>query len=186
MVYLPVNVQGWIQTSTGIKFFPLEPQIEDIYIQDIAHALSNLCRFGGHCSEFYSVAQHSVEVAQIVPKEYALWGLLHDASEAYLVDIPRPLKPFLKEYLTFESQLMYCICKKFNLPLECPKSVEIADDIVLATETRDLMKSAHITWETYLPEGESLLTHSIIPLTPKESYKLFMAMFSNTVFKGKI
>lgn len=81
----------WIQTFTGKKFYPLSPQIEDICIEDIAHALSNVCRYAGHCRDFYSVAQHCVMVSDWMPS-MKLEGLMHDASEAYLGDISRPLK----------------------------------------------------------------------------------------------
>ena len=74
----------WIQTYLGIQFWPLDPRPEEVMLFDIAHSLSNMCRFTGHCREFYSVAQHSVIVSQNVPREDAAWGLLHDASEAYM------------------------------------------------------------------------------------------------------
>ena len=79
----------WMQTHSGIQFWPLDPRPEDILIEDIAHALSNQCRFAGHCCFHYSVAQHSVLVSENVPAQDAMWGLLHDAGEAYLVDLPR-------------------------------------------------------------------------------------------------
>ncbi|MBF0612521.1 MAG: hypothetical protein HQL55_15470, partial [Magnetococcales bacterium] len=78
---------NWIQTFTGRQFWPLAPVLEHIHVQDIAHALSLLCRFNGHCQKFYSVAEHSLHVATILPPELAGWGLLHDASEAYLADL---------------------------------------------------------------------------------------------------
>src|ERR1019366_6268112 len=80
-----------IRTYTGILFDFEEPEASPIRIEDIAHALSLLCRFAGHCKEFYSVAEHSVRVSYACPEEHALWGLMHDASEAYCVDVPRPL-----------------------------------------------------------------------------------------------
>lgn len=83
---------SWIQTFSGRQFFPLEPRVEDVCIEDIAHGLSNLCRYAGHCECFYSVAQHCLLVSRVVPREHALRGLLHDASEAYLIDVPRPIK----------------------------------------------------------------------------------------------
>src|ERR1039457_118422 len=86
------SFDGFIGTFSGLRFWPLDPNPEKILIDDIAHALAHQCRFGGHASRFYSVAEHSVHVSRLCPPEDALWGLLHDASEAYLVDLPRPLK----------------------------------------------------------------------------------------------
>jgi hypothetical protein len=86
---------NWMQTQFGNQFWPLDPRPEDFDIKEIASALGKACRYAGHCFGFYSVAEHSVLVSQIVPPEFALTALMHDATEAYLVDIPRPLKPYL-------------------------------------------------------------------------------------------
>lgn len=83
-----------ICTASGIEFDPFDPRVENVRIDDIAHALANTCRFGGHTREFYSVAQHSILVSQYLPRNLALYGLLHDAGEAYLLDVPSPIKQF--------------------------------------------------------------------------------------------
>jgi len=139
---------AWIQTHSGRRFNPLNPYVDAIVIQDIAHALSMQCRFSGHCRFFYSVAQHSVLVSYICDSQDALWGLLHDASEAYLVDIPRPLKKSGKfdAYLDFEDNMMKAVCKRFGLPEKEPPSVKKADRVLLATEARDLMSPLHPDW----------------------------------------
>lgn len=145
----------WMQTFTGRRFWPFDPHPGDIDIRDVAHALALLCRFGGHCREFYSVAQHCVHVSECCPHEDALWGLLHDASEAYLVDVPRPIKRAagMETYVDAESRIQWAVCKRFGLPLndvgwpEAPSSVHIADEALLATEARDLMGNAALeTW----------------------------------------
>jgi 5'-deoxynucleotidase YfbR-like HD superfamily hydrolase len=131
---------AYIQTYTGIKIDLLDPKVEDIVLEDIAHALSMQCRFSGHCKSFYSVAQHSVFVSKLCNKSDALHGLLHDASEAYLVDIPKPLK-YCGEfdvYLRFEKKMMQVIYQKFGLAEQEPESVLMADRIMLMTEARDL------------------------------------------------
>ena len=131
-----------ISTFSGKKFWPVDPRVEDVRIEDIAHSLSQQCRFAGHTKRFYSVAQHSVMVARIVPVEDALWGLLHDASEAYLVDLPSPIKwasRLGEEYQAIELQLMGIITQRFGLAAQQPVSVHLADRTLLATEMRDLM-----------------------------------------------
>lgn len=131
----------WGCTSSGRRYWPADPRPEDIDIQDIAHALSLQCRFGGHVRRFYSVAQHSVLVANLCPPADTLWGLLHDASEAYIVDIPRPLKyaPGMEGYLALEKKMMGAVCERFGLSPEMPASVREADERLLASEARDLM-----------------------------------------------
>lgn len=139
----------WIQTYTGVAFYPLDPKLDDINILDIAHALSNMCRFTGHTKQFYSVAEHSIRVMDILPNDLKLWGLLHDASEAYLVDLPRPLKRHSSLgsiYRSIEDNLMKSICEKFSLSPQMPKEVSIADNILLATEKRDLLGPSPIPW----------------------------------------
>jgi 5'-deoxynucleotidase YfbR-like HD superfamily hydrolase len=106
---------GWLQTFTGGEIWPIDPRPEEINIVDIAQALSQQCRYAGHTTRFYSVAEHSVYISREVPAELALWGLLHDASEAYLVDIPRPLKPYMPVYKHWERELMQVIAAKFGL-----------------------------------------------------------------------
>lgn len=150
----------WMQTYSGYQFWPLDPMPEDVHILDIAHALSNQCRFAGHCRTFYSVAQHSVIVSQVVPLHDALWGLLHDAAEAYLVDLPRPLKRHSEMgrlYQAIEGRLVHVICERFGLPTDEPESVRLADDVVLMTEKRDLMPGIYKWSEVAEPLSENIL-----------------------------
>lgn len=140
---------SWMQTYKGIDFYPFDPKPEDIDIEDIAHALSLQCRYAGHSRFHYSVAQHSVYVSQIVPAKDALWGLMHDASEAYLVDLPRPIKNFCQlgaNYRVYEETIMKAIQKRFGLKGEMPLSVKNADEIILATEKRDIMPARGRDW----------------------------------------
>ena len=139
------NEDGWIQTFSGIRFWPLDPDPDDIRIEDIAHSLASQCRFGGHCREFYSVGQHSVIVSQCCLPADALWGLLHDASEAYLTDIPRPLKrlPAMTAYRDAELHLQRIIAVHFGLGMDQPASVTEADDRMLVLELQsELMAGA--------------------------------------------
>jgi uncharacterized protein len=140
---------AWIQTHSGRRFTPTNPNPDAIVIQDIAHALSMQCRFSGHSKYFYSVAQHSVLVSYICDSQDALWGLLHDASEAYLVDVPRPIKRSgqMQAYIDFEHKVQEAVCRRFGLPMAEPPSVKKADTALLYTEARDLMAPFHSDWE---------------------------------------
>lgn len=166
---------AWIQTYSGRKFNPLAPVEGAIVIQDIAHALAMLCRFTGHCKRFYSVAQHSVLVSYLCNHEDALHGLLHDASEAYLQDLPRPLKRSGKfeNYKEYEHVLQSMIYERFGLDTKEPKSVKIADTLLLATEARDLMGPLHSDWK----QPVEPLPMKIEPLGPAEAKNLFMKRF---------
>lgn len=168
-----VSGAAWIQTFTGKKFFPLEPKVEDVDIRDIARALSLLCRFGGHCKEFYSVAQHSVLVSKHCDPIDALWGLLHDASEAYLMDLTRPVKHELRRqsagfswFDLIETKLMTTVCTKFNLVHTEPESVKKADLLLLCTEARDLMAPSPHKWTSLEALEGKILEDKIVPMHP--------------------
>jgi len=166
----------YIQTYTGHKFWPLEPEPEDVFINDIAHALSQVCRWTGHCIEFFSVAQHCIYVSRMVGKKFARWGLLHDAAEAYLCDVAKPIKPFLSNYQETECQLMKCIAERFNLGWPVPKQVHDADLIMLATERRDLLTQTGVEWPCLrgvVPESQH-----VMPLAPRFAEVDFLDRFS--------
>jgi len=141
----------WMQTHSGTAFWPLDPLPEDVSITDIAHALSHLCRYAGHTHNFYSVAQHSVLVSRNLPAEHAMWGLLHDAAEAYVVDIPRPLKRYLKGYAQIEAGVLRAIAQHFELPPEIPAEVKRVDNAILADESVQLMGPAPRPWVLHEP-----------------------------------
>jgi hypothetical protein len=142
-ICLNENAPDSILTFSGVYVRPLDPDPETIHIEDIAHALANQCRFTGHVKQFYSVAQHSYYVSRMAPT-YELEGLLHDASEAYLSDLSRPLKyanGLGDVYREAERKLEYAIAKRFNLEYPWPLKVKMADDVMLVREARDLMPS---------------------------------------------
>ncbi len=142
------RVGDWMQTATGRQFWPLDPRPWEVDIRDIAASLSKQCRFAGHCRIFYSVAEHCVHVSNVVPSEDALWGLLHDAAEAYLVDVPRPVKhaPEFRFYREAEARVTVAICQHFYLHATEPESVRLADRAMLATEKRDVMGPGAGQW----------------------------------------
>ncbi len=152
------RIGDWIQTFTGRKFWPLDPRREDIEIRDIAHALSMQCRYAGHCKRFYSVAEHCVLLSRWMLAQghgvyVARWALLHDASEAYILDIPRPLKPYLTNYRDIETGVMKAVEEAFALYGEAPKIVKQADDRILADEKAALLQPLTWGWEPGPPLG---------------------------------
>jgi hypothetical protein len=138
---------SWMQTYTGRQFFPLDPRPEDIDPLDIAHALSLICRYGGHTKRFYSVAEHCVLMADAVEPEFALWALLHDATEAYVGDMVRPLKHHMPEYRAVEDRLMAVIAERFGLSGSMPDAVKDADNRILLTERAALLSPPPIPWQ---------------------------------------
>jgi 5'-deoxynucleotidase YfbR-like HD superfamily hydrolase len=136
---MSARIGGCMGTWSGQAYYPCDPRAAEVRIEDIAHALSHLCRFGGHSNWFYSVAEHSVYVSQVVPPEHALQALLHDATEAYCVDVPRPLKIMMPEYAKIEHKNWLAIAERFDLPVEMHPSVKQADNDVLLAEKKVLM-----------------------------------------------
>ena len=170
----------WMQTYTGRQFWPIDPRPEEIFIEDIAHALSLQCRFGGHVRVFYSVGEHSLRVSDCFQEpRLALWGLLHDAAEAYLVDLPRPIKRFSKlgaEYRLVEQRVMAAVCERFNLlPLEEPPGVKSADDYIMFWEQRDLMAPPPVPWA--LQPTEPLPRGILTPMSPQNAEQAFLKRF---------
>lgn len=175
----------WIQTFTGRRFWPLAPRPQDVAIHDIGHALANLCRFTGHVRQFYSVAQHSVLVSRACAPEDALWGLLHDASEAYLSDVARPVKHhvLMAPYREAETRLMDAVMIRFGLPLAMPASVAEADMRMLVTERRDLMgptEDGHDWGLTHAPYPAM-----IEPWTPALAESRFLQRFDELYGRGR-
>jgi uncharacterized protein len=174
---------GWIQTYTGKKFWPLEPRVEEVDIEDIAHALSNLCRFAGHVTQFYSVAQHSVIVSEQCPFGAKLWGLLHDAPEAYMVDLPQPIKhdPTMRGYRVAEEHLMRCIGQRFALTRWTPEAVSRCDRLALCAERRDLLRPlADEDWLASVGGGyvDPISIPTIRPWSPAEAEERFLDAFA--------
>lgn len=129
----------WFQTYTGIQFWPMDPRADEVAIVDISRGLSLQCRYNGHLKTFYSIAEHSVRVSYVVPVEYALWGLMHDAAEAYIGDMVRPLKMQMPAFRECEDRIMRVICERFEMAWPEPPEVKVADNVLLMTERRDLL-----------------------------------------------
>jgi uncharacterized protein len=173
----------FIQTVSGRRVNPFALPASEIDLDDIAQALANLCRFGGHCRRFYSVAQHSCLVADLVRTQGgdatdALWALLHDATEAYLIDLPRPLKHFSefgRLYREAEKRLQEAIVQHFRLPADAPVALLAADRALLATERRALMAD---TWEWPELQGVEPASVTIEPWPPEKAAAEFRRRYT--------
>lgn len=154
-----------ILIRSGILFDVFNPKAEDIRIEDIAHALSNLCRYGGHSPKFYSVGQHSV-LCSLQPGSYQeqLEFLLHDASEAYLVDLPRPIKKNMPDYVRIENNLLQVIFEHFNLNFPLSDLVHKVDNEML-----------HYEYDNFYDSSSP--NSSFIFWSPEESKAKFLSRF---------
>lgn len=176
----PIHDRGPVQQlSHGKWVYPLDMRPSDVDIDVIATSLSKQCRYIGHTREFYSVAQHSVLVASILPPELQLWGLLHDAAEAYIGDTAKPVKQAMEAiapgaYVEMELNIERAIAEKFSLEWPMPKAVKDADIVLLATEKRDLLYPSDLDWGP-LPDP---LPERIVPARLEAAHSLFHATFT--------
>lgn len=171
-------MKNWIQTLTGKKIFLDSPQPGDFDILDIAHGLALTCRYSGQCGRFYSVAEHSINVMQHLPDELKFAGLMHDASEAYIHDITRPVKCWLNAhglnvYHLLEDNFMLAIAERFEFQYPINHLVKYVDNKVILTERRDVVEDQDLDWEIPgEPYPESTMEFSI-----NTAVEMFLAMF---------
>lgn len=179
-----------IMTASGQYYDFLNPDPDTFEIEDIAYALSNTCRYGGHCKPYYSVAQHCVYVSQLVPAEFALHGLLHDGSEAFVGDLPSPLKRLVgDEYKKLEKLAEDVIFEKFNV-VNTPEShriVKEADLIALRTERDVLLPegSEGDAWWWVVEEGIEVSSLPIQPVSAEAAYSMFLNRFHELLWREK-
>lgn len=164
-----------VSTKSGRRVALLNPSPSQIVIGDIAHGLAHQCRFNGQTNKFYSVAQHSVLVASILPRELRLAGLLHDASEAYLGDVVQPLKDLLPEYQSIEAKFCEVLGERFGVNLLHNDAIKHADLVILATERRDLMPMDTSDWSSIA--NITPMNRTIKPMSPEAASAQFMEMF---------
>ena len=177
-----MDTKHCIQVYSGEFLDIFNSNISKINIKDIAHALSQICRFAGHSKKFYSVAQHSILVsflAEKIAKDnkiiVAKWGLLHDSVEFATNDLPRPIKKAIPVFSQIEENFLKVIAQKYNLPLIMPKEIRMADDIMLMTEKKYLLKKSKEKWE--LENKVKPLAQPIIPCDPESAELLFLTRF---------
>ncbi len=186
------RIGDWIQVGrSGRQFWPLDPRPEEVFIEDIICSLAKITRFNGHCISPYSVAQHSILVARQVNPEYALEAILHDGAEAFISDIPRPVKRYLVvapegihgevpfvPIEDVERRIMDCINVRFgvNSTEESRAAIHKADNQLLVTEARDLMQPLHPDWKIDWNLAEPL-PERIVPWSWQDAEQRFLDKF---------
>ena len=174
------STEAWIMTQSGRMFFFEHPDPRSIVIEDIAHALSQICRFTGHVRCHYSVAEHSIRVSNMAElkygREFAKEGLLHDAAEAYVSDLNGPLKRLVGEgYKKWEGVAEEAVANKFGYKTPKSKEVKDCDGVVYLTEKRDLFPPYNLPFTSY-PDKEPL-ADPIIPMSAELARLLFLHRF---------
>ena len=138
----------FVTTYSGARFFVDDCNIADIPMYDIAHALSQNCRFNGHLERFYSVAEHSVIVSALVPEEYALTALLHDVSEAFVPDMPRPFKRYITGFEEYEERIQRSVAEHYGTIYPLPEEVKYIDKNIVRDEA-EFFYPKPPSWITY-------------------------------------
>lgn len=163
------DAQLLLHSGNYFDFKNLDKEI--LSIKDIAHGLSMTCRFGGHSSDFYSVAEHCWWVSMMVHPEMALEGLLHDASESVLGDIPKPLKRIMPQYNEMEQKLEENIARQYGIRFPYPPEIKETDSRMLVTELEQLFKVKDMFY------AESYKTVQLYLWNPYEAEERFLARF---------
>ena len=167
-----LNVIRSIRTISGQYVNVFEPHQDTLLIEDIAHALSNQPRFGGHLPKFYSVAQHSLLCYNIANEEEKYNALMHDTSEAYLLDMPKPIKLEMPDYNSIEDNLMNVLADKFEFTYPKTKEVERVDHYLLEWE-----------WNVLMLEKQNTKFDPIKCMTPKQASKAFLNAYYLEILK---
>lgn len=170
-------------TSSDLAVDFLRPSASQISFYDIALGLSKCCRFAGQCDGHYSVAQHSVLVALLLPPELRWEGLLHDATEAYMGDLSTPLKSILPDYKRVEARLDAAIRIRAGLPATPNPAIKRADSIALAIEARDLMPASAMQWDSVrvVLNDQTAVEDLQRRVKPIESWQQAYVMFVNAL-----
>ncbi len=171
----------WLGTSAGGKVYPFGIRPEDFDLTVIAHALSNICRYGGHTSKFWSVAAHSIEVAECVlfmtgDKRAALHGLMHDASETFLGDIPAPIKPMLLNFKKWELAAEQAVEERYGLSFEEYAIVDVVDKQQVPIEVFNFFPAGSYSWKRYDVSDECGFK-TLNPLSPEMGKAMFIEAF---------
>lgn len=178
---------AWIETYTGRAFWPLEPKVEALSVIDIAHALSNQCRYSGHVRFFYSVAQHCCLLADHVANNGgsaldALQILMHDSPEAYLVDVPRPVKQFMPQYRVWDHGINECIREWMGWKgIPIPSFQDDLDSRIIVDERAALMPNSGNDWGHRL-EPVGVTIQPWLPVSAKRQFLMQYAAYAKEVY----
>jgi hypothetical protein len=175
MIAVNVAVGPTIMLSSGAVFDFLDPWSSDFTIEDIAHGLSLICRYAGQCRAFYSVAEHSLHVSEVA-RGFELPALMHDAAEAFVGDITRPLKQLVPEFKSIEAEVERAILARFGMSERIPRQVKEADLRVLAAEQAQIMPPGTDSWARV--EGVEPAPILVEHLAPPEARRRFLARFN--------
>lgn len=167
--------EPYMEVYDGSQFTVGSVEENEYRINTIAHSLSNICRYGGHSKKFYSVAEHSIIMADHVydttgDKVLAYEALMHDAAEAYMGDIPRPLKYRLPDYLDTLAKVEKSIAEKFNFPYPTSKSIKELDARMIKTERKQVMRPSGNKWFHDSLEPLNIRVHFQTPVEAKECF----------------
>ena len=175
MIAVNVGVGPRIMLQSGAWFDFVDPEASDFSIEDIAAGLSNTCRYSGQCSGFYSVAEHSLLVSEVA-HDHSYAALMHDAAEAFIGDITRPLKQLLPDFKRIEARVEKAIFDRFGVPNPMPKAVKAADLRVLAAEQEQIMPRETSLWA--FTDGIEPAPVTVRLLTPPEAREAFLARYA--------
>lgn len=174
VVAVKVGVGPTIMLRSGAMLDFLDPWSSDFTIDDIAHGLSLICRYSGQCDQFYSVAEHCIHVSEVA-REHAYAALMHDAAEAFVGDVTRPLKQLLPNYKSIEAAVEGAICSRFQVEYPIPDAVKNADLRVLAAEQAQIMPLGTNAWAHtagVIPANITVKSYS-----PPEAKLIFLQRF---------
>ncbi len=174
VIAVRMDVGPSIMLQSGAWFDFGAPHSSLFTIEDIAHGLANICRYSGQCSRFYSVAEHSLLVSETA-EGFEFEALMHDAAEAFLGDVTRPLKQMLPEFKRIEAEVERAIFDRFGIAYPIPPQVKKADLRVLAAEQRQIMPEGTDGWV----RGQRVEPAPVVVknLSPLEAKAAFMERF---------
>lgn len=175
---MTVILSDGIRLLSGNLFDYNRPEATEVQIEDIAAALSKVCRFAGHIHRFYSVAQHAINASRIVSKEHAFDALMHDTAEAFTNDLPTPLKFAVPIFKELEVKIESAMASRFGFAYPLPDAVKVADAQMLAIE-KVALKRDHSHWDVLDGVKTAHIEHlvDLSAMTPRRAEKLFLERF---------